>query len=103
MDKNTKNKFGSAFAGHLNDPEFKKGYNEEFKEFALSEIILAIMEGDHKSVRKLAQAAGVSATTIQNLRSGKKDDVKFSNFLSIVKACGYGLELVKDEKRIPLH
>lgn len=103
MDKKTKNKLGSAFDKFINDPEFKKDYDKEFKEFALSELMLALMDDDSKSVRKLAEMAGVSPTTIQNLRSGKKVDVKFKNFLSIVEACGYGLELVKGDKRIPLH
>ena len=102
MKTKQENKFGSAFDKFLDDPEFKKDYDKEFKEFALSELMLALMEDDRKSVRKLAELAGVSATAIQDLRSGKAKDVKFKNFLSIVHACGYGLELVKGEKRIPL-
>ena len=35
--------------------------------------------------------------------SGKAKDVKFKNFLNIIEACGFGLELVKGNKRIPLH
>ncbi len=96
-------RFGSFFDKWKDDPEYKKDYDIEFREFALSELMLALMEDDSKSVRKLAEMAGVSPTTIQNLRSGKKTDVKFKNFLSIVEACGFGLELVKGDKRIPLH
>lgn len=103
MDKKTENKFGPAFDKFINDPEFSKDYDNEFKEFALSELMLALMEDDGKSVRKLAEMAGLSPTAIQDLRSGKAKDVKFSNFISIVEACGYGLELVKGDKRIPLH
>ena len=101
MDKKTKNKFGPAFDKFINDPEFKKDYDKEFKEFALSELLLAIMEEDGKSIRKLAEAAGLSPTAIQDLRSGKTKTVKFNNFLNIIEACGYSLELVKGEKRIP--
>ncbi|MEQ8470020.1 MAG: hypothetical protein RIC35_02490 [Marinoscillum sp.] len=102
MDKKTKNKFGPAFGKFINEPEFKKDYDKEFKEFALSELMLALMEDDSKSVRKLAEMAGVSATAIQDLRSGKAKDVKFKNFLNIIQACGYDLELVKGKKRISL-
>jgi len=103
MKKETKEKFGSIFDKWIHDPEFEKEYDKEFKEFALSELLLALMEEDKKSVRKLAEMAGISATAIQDLRSGKSQDVKFKNFLSIVEACGYGIELVKGSKRIPLH
>jgi len=103
MDKKTKSKFGPAFEGFMNNPDFKKDYDKEFREFALSELLLAVMENDGKSVRKLAEMAGVSATAIQDLRSGKAKDVKFKNFLNIVQACGYEVELVKGEKRLPIH
>ena len=103
MKKKVEDKFGSVFDKWKNDPEYKKDYDKELKEFALSELMLALMEDDKKSVRKLAELAGVSSTAIQDLRSGKAKDVKFKNFLSIVEACGFGLELVKGEKRIPLH
>ena len=45
--------------------------------FLLSEIINALMENDNKSVRALAKEVGFSPTVIQNLRSGKQEDVKF--------------------------
>ena len=103
MKQGTEKKFGTVFNKWKNDPAFKKDYDKEFQELALSELMLALMEDDNKSVRKLAELAGLSATAIQDLRSGKTKDVKFRNFLSIVEACGYEVELVKGKKRIPLH
>ena len=64
MKKKDENRFGSVFDKWKNDPEFKKDYDKEFKEFALSELMLAMMEEDKKSVRKLAELAGVSSTAI---------------------------------------
>lgn len=103
MEKNNESRLGPVFDKWKTDQVFKKDFDNEFKEFALSEFMLALMEDDNKSVRKLAELAGLSPTAIQDLRSGKAKDVKFKNFLNIVEACGYGLELVKGEKRIPLH
>ena len=102
MDKKTKNKFGSAFGKFLDDPDFKKDYDKEFKEFALSELLMTLMDNEKQSVRKLAELAGISPTTIQNIKSGKNSDVKLSNFLNIIEACGYRLELVKGEKSLSL-
>lgn len=103
MDQKTKNKFGSVFQQWINDGDFEAKLDEELKEFSLSELLLAIMEEDQKSVRKLAEMAGVSPSSVQDLRSGKAKDIKLKNFLNIVDACGYGVELVKGERRIPLH
>ena len=103
MAKRIENRLGSAFDKWRSDPGFKKDFDKEYQEFALSELMLALMEDDKKSVRKLAEIVGLSPTAIQDLRSGKAKDVKFKNFLNIVEACGFGLELVKGNKRIPLH
>lgn len=57
MDQKTKNKFGAAFRQWVEDPQFEVKFDEELKEFSLSELLLAIMEEDQKSVRKLADLA----------------------------------------------
>lgn len=102
MDEKTKKKFGKSIQKWFDDPEFEKEYDKELKEFALSELMLALMEDDKKSVRKLAEMAGVNPSSIQDLRSGKSKDVKLKNFVNIVEACGFGIELVKGKKRIPI-
>lgn len=103
MAKKSENRLGPVFDKWKTDPGFKKDFDKEYQEFALSELMLALMEDDRKSVRKLAEIVGLSPTAIQDLRSGKAKDVKFKNFLNIVEACGFGLELVKGDKRIRLH
>ena len=37
------------------DPEIKEYFDKRYKDFVLSEIILALMENDHKSARELAK------------------------------------------------
>lgn len=80
------------------DPTFEKDLNKEYHEFILSELFLAIMEEDHISIRKLAKEAGVSPSLIQDLRSGKKDNLTLRNFSSLMDALGYNLVLEKREK-----
>ncbi|MDX2249744.1 MAG: hypothetical protein SF052_23370 [Bacteroidia bacterium] len=84
------------------DPEFRKMESENYKELVLSELLLALMDEDEKSVRELAKAAGLSATAIQKVRSGKSKDMGLMNFLHVVEACGYHLMLEKNGKHIPL-
>lgn len=86
----------------MQNPAFREQFNEEYREFLLSELITSMMEDAHKSVRKLACEVDLSPTVIQKLRSGKQDDVKLSNFLNIAHACGYQLALEKGNNRIPL-
>lgn len=47
-------------------PEELASFKVGYKEFALSELILALMENDEVSVRKLAKIAEISPTVIQD-------------------------------------
>ncbi len=82
----------------LENPKQKKLFEEEHRELLLSELILALMEEDHVSVRQLAKAAGVSPTVIQALRSGKKENLTLSTLASIATALGYTAFLTLKKK-----
>lgn len=93
----------STFEREMQNPKRKKEFDKGYKEFVMSEIMIALMEGNETSVRKLAESAGISPTTVQSLRSGAQKDVKLTNFISIAEACGYNLVLEKDENRIAIN
>ncbi len=90
----------STYEREMKKPAFKKAFGKSYKEFLLSELLIAMMEADDISVRKLAKEIGLSPTVIQKIRSGEQDDVKVSNFVRIVKACGYSVILEKGDERI---
>ena len=92
----------STFDREMQDKSFRKQFEEEYKEFLLSEIITSLMENDRKSVRKLAKEVGLSPTVIQKLRSGSQQDVRLSNFINISHACGYSIFLEKGDNRIAI-
>lgn len=92
----------STFEREMLDSAFKEKFEKEYKEFLLSETILAMMEEAHKSVRKLAEESGLSPTVIQNIRSGVQEDIRLTNFINISHACGYKVILEKDHQRIAL-
>jgi DNA-binding Xre family transcriptional regulator len=92
----------STYEREMKNSRFKKAFDKSYKEFLLSELLIAIMEEDEISVRDLAKEAGLSPTIIQKIRSGKQDDLKISNFVSIVKACGYKVILEKNDERIEI-
>lgn len=96
--KQSKKKPRSTVERFLEDPEQKRIFEEEHQEFLLSELIIALMEEDHISVRKLAEAAGVSPTIIQALRSGNKDNLTLSTFAAIAHALGYTASLTLKKK-----
>lgn len=101
MSKNAKQP-PSTFDRWMKKPGFKKAFKKEYKEFLLSELVLAIMDEDSKSIRALARELGVSKTVIQNVRSGAQDDMKLSNFVKLTHAYGYHLVLEKGDDRIML-
>lgn len=86
MNKKSKSTI-QEFLDSLNPIELKK-YNEERQEFLLSELILAAMEKDDISVRKLAKLAGVSPTIVQAMKSGTNKDFTLQSFFKILKGLG---------------
>jgi len=99
MDKEKK-EFTSTYERLIHeDAEFENDLKKRYREFVLSELLLALMEEDHLSIRKLAKEAGVSPSLIQDLRSGKKDNLTFKSFSNIVEALGYDIVLEKRNKR----
>lgn len=81
----------------------KEDYKKEYKEFLLSEMLLAAMEEDEVSVRKLARAAGVSPAIIQGLKSKAHKNVTIKNLVKILKALGCSLIVEKDGSRFPIN
>lgn len=92
----------STFEKMMQDEQFREQFDKEYAEFALAETLRMLMASGKKSVRKLAEEAGLSSTVIQNMRSGQQEDVKLSNFINISHACGYKLVLEKDNQRLYL-
>lgn len=92
----------STFEREMKNAKFKKAFDKSYKEFLLSELLIAMMEEDEISVRDLAKEVGLYPTIIQKVRSGKQDDLKISNFVSIVRACGFKVILEKDDERIEI-
>lgn len=88
-------KFLSTYERLSQDPARKKKIDEEYQELLLSELIIALMEEDHISVRKLAEAAGLSPSIVQDIRSGKKDNLTLRSFANIISALGYSIVLEK--------
>ena len=76
-------------------PEERKEYDKEYREFVLSELVLAAMEEDDISVRRLAKLAEVSPTVVQAMRSGIKKDFALKSFFKVLKGLGYTFLLEK--------
>ena len=83
----------------MQDPELKKKHEESYHELVLSELLLAIMAEDKLSIRSLAKQAGISPAIIQDIRSGKRDNLTLKTFASLIDALGYNLVLEKRTKR----
>ena len=85
MKKKTK----STYEKFIEDEKQKSLLDSEYKELLVSELLIAVMEKDHLSVRKLALAAGVSPTIIQALKSGTKKNITIDTLSRILDVIGY--------------
>src|SRR5262245_24543831 len=100
MENTTMTKRLSTYEKAMQNPEFKKEYKKRYKNFILSELIIALMTSNDQSVRSLARECGISASIINKVRTGKQADLKLSNFLNLMGVFGYNLVLEKGDERI---
>ena len=77
-------------------PKEKKEYETELKDFIISELVLAAMEEDSISVRKLAKLANVSPTIVQDMKSGSKTSFNTNSFFKILQGLGYDVLLERN-------
>lgn len=83
-------------------PKQKAEFEQEYLELSVSEMLLAAMEEDDVSVRKLSELTGVSPTIIQDVKSGARPNVSLRSFCKILKGLGYKLVAEKNGCQVPL-
>jgi hypothetical protein len=98
MTKTVKKKVQSTFEEFIEAkaPAQKKKFEEGYRDFLLSEIILAAMEEDDISVRKLAKLANVSPTIVQDMKSGSKISFNTSSLFKVLQGLGYDVLLERN-------
>jgi len=88
-----KKKIKSTYEEFIGNKKQKALLDKEYRELLISELLLAAMEEDHISVRKLAAEASVSPTIIQSLKSGKKTNITIDTLSRILNVIGYQIIL----------
>lgn len=83
-------------------PKQLKKFEEEYKEYLISEMLIAAMEHDDISVRELAKLAGVSPAIVQGVRSGTKTNVTIKTISKLMKPFGFSVALVKNDLVLPI-
>lgn len=104
MTKKENNKLKTTFEKFMEakTPAQRKKYEEGYRDFLLSEMILAAMEEDEISVRKLAKITGVSPTIVQNMRSGSQVSYNTNSLFKVLQGLGYNIILERNGITTPL-
>ena len=102
--KITKNVSESTYDRFIKNmsPARKKKFDEGYRDFILSELLIALMKEDEVSVRELAKEAGLSSAIVQGIRSGTKQNITLQSFLKILNALGCSLIVKKNKETYPL-
>ena len=100
MSKKVKTTY-NEFIKSLSKKE-REEFEAEYKDLLLSELLIALMNQDGISVRRLAKAAGISPSLIQGIRSGEKENITMRSFLKIIKALGSSVVVKKDGNFFPI-
>lgn len=99
MSKKTKQESMTTYDELMQDSEFKEIYDKAYHELVLSELLLAIMAEDKISIRNLAKQAGISPAIIQDIRSGKRDNLTLKTFANLMDVLGYNFILENRTKK----
>ncbi len=86
----------STFERLSRNQKWKKNFDKGYDEFLLSEFLIEIMEEKNVSVRELAKKAGVSPTTIQNIRTGDADNVKLKTIVPVLNVLDCHIKFEKN-------
>lgn len=92
----------STYQKEMQDPKFRKIFEREYAELLLSELILAMMEEDKVSVRKLAKEVGIALSVLQSVRSGKHSNMTLKNFIKLITALGGEVTIRRGKEYIPI-
>jgi len=79
----------STYDRLMRDPKRRQKFEDEYQKLVLVEILIPILTKSEVPVRLLAKAAGVSPTTIQDIKSGKKEGISYATFVAILEALDY--------------
>ena len=97
-------KVKSTYEEHIESltPQEKEEFDQGYRDHLLSELLIALMNQDGISVRRLAKADGISPSLIQGIRSGEKENITMKSFLRIIKALGSTVVVKKDGNYFPI-
>ena len=98
----TKSKSTMDFFLESMTPKQRRQYDKEYKEFVISEMLLATLEPDPVSVKKLAKMAGISPATVRSIRSKAKKNITVKAFHKLLNDFGYSLVITKGAERITI-
>ena len=68
--------------------EEKEEFDRGYKEHLLSELLIALMNHDRVSARKLAKMAGAPTKVLREIDLGVKKDFTLTSFFKILKGLG---------------
>lgn len=92
----------STYEKEMENPKFRKLFEKEYSELAISELILAMMAEDNISVRKLAKQIGVAPSVVQSVRSGKHKNMTLKTFIKMISALGGEIAVKRGGAYMPL-
>jgi DNA-binding Xre family transcriptional regulator len=92
----------STYKQEMQNPKFRKLFEREYAELLLSELILAMMEDDKITVRKLAKEVGIAPSVLQSVRSGRHSNMTLRNFIKLISALGGEVNIKRGKEYFPI-
>ncbi|HUW65729.1 MAG TPA: helix-turn-helix transcriptional regulator [Spirochaetia bacterium] len=79
--------------GELNNPEFKKAWNDTELEYTVADLLIKLRSGAGLTQEELAKKVGTTQSAIARMESGRILP-KLDSLSKIAKICGKNIEIV---------
>ena len=89
----------TTYEKEMQNPEFRELFEKERSALEISEFLAEQMAKQGFSVRKLAEKSGVSATVIQDIKSGRRKNIEYATLKPLIRTLGFRIEFKKERVR----
>lgn len=86
----------STYDRMMQNPDWSADFISGYEEFLISETLIEMMNEQKFTVKSLAERAGVSTTTIQNIKKGSAKNMKLKTIIPVLSVLGCKLKLEKN-------
>ena len=87
----------------LQDPKFRKGFDDEYAKLSIGEQLLQLRQEAHLTQAQLASRVGTTGSAISRYENASYNRYELQTLRKIVEACGGHMRIIFEAADAPKH